>query len=214
MLRGYTPAEKTFGMSMARAMDGAGLQADVTQSNMAVSHQFTAPIPPTEFGGIVITFAVVRPDETLVAQPHPILSAEWGAINFVADEAAIDPVPVTIRELDADCDQVDEETTALYIGNNHLKKFYLNYGFNRNLDPTTVEAKTAIWQLEVPMSVTPRSILYPEDLEHYPFADQQAEICTYTVNSTALIQTNLIFGPTPVEELEAIEAEDVFEDAE
>lgn len=204
--------EVTFGTALDRAMDGANLGK--LQTNHVVEMEFAVPVPRTEFGGIVITFAVVKPDETLGSQPHPILSAEWGKRNYVADELAIDPVPVTVRELNSDCDQADEETVALYVGNNHLQKMYVNYGFNRHLDPTTVENKTALWQLEVPMSVTPESVLYPEDLDHYPFADQEAEICTYTINSYARVDTPLIFGPTPVEELAAIETEDVFEDAE
>lgn len=202
---------KTFNASTIRAMDGASL--DQTQTNMVVRHDFTAPIPASEFGGILITFAAVKPDETLASQPHPILSKGWKAQNFAADELAIDPVPVRIRELDADCDPADENTIALYVGNNGLRRTYVNYGFNRHLDPTTVEAKTAIWQLEVPMSVTPESVLYPNDLGHYPFADQQAEVCTYTVTSLAVINTPTIYGPTPVEELPAIETDDVFNDA-
>ncbi len=203
--------QHTFSMSLQRAMDGANL--DTTQSNLVASIEFTAPIPATEFGGIVVTFAVVKPDEALANQPHPILSAPWGARNYVADEMAVDPVPVTIRELDSECSQVDEDTIALYVGNNHLLKTYVNYGFSRNLDTSTVAAKTAIWQLEVPMSVTPQSVLYPDDLDHYPFADQTAEVCSYTCSSMALVNTPIIFGPTPVEELAAIETEDVFEDA-
>lgn len=202
--------EVKFGTSMIRAMDGASL--DVTQTNTMAQHSFTVPVPPTEFGGIVITFCAVKPDETLAHQPHPILSQEWGARNYIADEMAIDPVPVTIRELYADCDVGDEETIALYVGNNHLQKMYVNYGFNRHLDTTTVEAKTAIWQIEVPMSVTPESVIYPEDLDHYPFADQTAEVCTYNIQSQVRVSTPVIFGPTPVEELAAIESENIFED--
>lgn len=203
--------EQTFGTTMVRASDGANL--DMTQTNSVQMLEFTVPVPPTEFGGVVVTFAAVKPDETLASQPHPILSAEWGARNYIADELAIDPVPVTIRDLHADCETADEETVALYVGNNHLQRNYVNYGFNRHLDASTVEAKTAIWQLEVPMSVTPQSVIYPQELEHYPFADQEAEVCTYTVQSNARIDTPVIFGPTPVEELATIETADIFEDA-
>ena len=203
--------EHDFSMGIKSATDGANL--DKEQSNLLTSHEFTVPIPATEFGGILITFAVVKPDEALASQPHPILSQEWGAINYVADELAIDPVPVTIRELYADCAQADEETIALYVGNNHLKKTYVNYGFNRHLDINDVAEKTALWQLEVPMSVTPETVIYPETLSHYPFVDQTAEVCTYTVSSNARINTPTIFGPTPVEELAQIETDDIFEDA-
>lgn len=203
-------SQKMFGQQFRRATDGANL--DVAQSDMMQTIDFTVPIPPTELGGVVITFAAIKPDETLASQPHPYLSDVWGAQNFVSDEMARDPVPVTIRELDSDCLQADEETRALYVGYNGLKKAYISYGFNRHLDPTTVEAKTAIWQLEVPMSVTPESVLYPEELEHYPFADQLAEVCTYQVMSQATINTPTVFGPTPVEELAQIETDNLFGD--
>jgi hypothetical protein len=200
----------TFGNSMVRAMDGASL--DKTQSNMITQHSFTAPIPKTEFGGILITFVSVKPDEVIASQPHPILSHGWWAHNHIADEMAIDPVPVLVRDLDSDCLQAQETNVVCYVGNNHMMKTYLNYGLNRQLDPTTVENKTAIWQLEVPMSVTPESVLYPENLGHYPFADQNAEVCTYVVNSLAVINTPIVFGPTPVENLAALDTKDVFED--
>ncbi|MBL4807284.1 MAG: hypothetical protein JKY31_08345 [Rhodobacteraceae bacterium] len=202
---------KVFGMQLRRATDGANL--DTSQSDLGAQIRFTVPVPATELGGVVVTFAVLKPDETLASQPHPILAQEWGKVNFVADELALDPVKVTIRELDADCDVGDEGSVALYVGYNGLKRSYTNYGFSRNTDLNTVASKTALWQLEVPMSVTPESVLYPEDLEHYPFADQEAEVCTYIVESFVTVRTPTIFGPTPLEELAAIETEDVFQDA-
>ncbi len=204
--------QQVFGMGIRHATDGASL--DTSQTDLVTSFSLTVPVPATELGGLVITMACVKPDEAISSQPHPILSKPWGLRNHAADELAIDPVPVTIRELNADCDVGDEETVALYIGNNGLLKNYVNYGLGRNLDPTTVENQTAIWQLDVPMSVTPQSVLYPDDLDHYPFQDQLAEVCTYTIASRAVINTPTIMGPTPVEELAAIETENVFEDAE
>lgn len=202
---------KTFGQIYRQATDGANL--DVAQSDMVQEISFTVPVAPTELGGVVITFASVKPDETLASQPHPFLSEEWGAINYLSDELARDPEAVTIRQLNSDCASGDEGTTALYIGHNHLKKSYVAYGFNRHLDTTTVASKTALWQLEVPMSVTPETVLYPETLSHYPFADQTAEICTYTINSVQTVRTPLVFGPTPVEELAQIETDNLFQDA-
>ena len=200
----------TFGLNEIRAMDGANL--DVTQTNGMAKIDFSVVVPRTEFGGVMVTLLTIRPDETLANQPHPFLSEEWGAINYVADEMAIDPVPVTVRELYADCDQVDEDTIACYIGNNGLKKRYAAYGFHRGVDKTTVENKTAVWQIEVPLSVTPESILYPYNLDHYPFSDQLAPAATYTVRADALVSTPMIFGPTPVEELAAIEDLDIFDE--
>lgn len=205
---------KVFGRTIVPATDTTGVQDDVMRSDMMQMLSFNVPIPRTELGGIIITFACLKPDETISSQPCPFLSDVWGAENFVADELALDPVPVTIRELDSDCLSAQETTVALYTGLNQLKATYVHYGLNRHLDPETVENKTAVWQLEVPLSVTPDTILYPEDLEHYPFADQAAEVCTYVVSSNVVMQTPMIIGPTPVEELAVIDEADIFEESE
>lgn len=194
------------------ASDGASL--DVMQTELNGIMNFSIVVPPTEFGGIVYTFVSVKPDETIQSQPHPILSDNWYGRNYVADELAIDPVPVTIRELDADCTSEQEGTRVFYTGNNHMLKRYVNYGFTRQTDASTVASQTAIWTMQIPYSVTPDSVIYPESLDHYPFKDQNAEVVQYNLRSVANIATPIIFGPTPIEELAAIETNDIFEDAE
>ena len=200
-----------FQRNIVGAMDTAGVNAETMRSDFLMQMQFTVPIPKTELGGIVITFLVLKPDETLASQPHPILSDVWAADNFVADELALDPVPVTGRDLDSGIATALESTVMLYTGHNALKQAYMHYGFTRNTNLTTVAAKTAIWQLAVPLSVTPSSVLYPETLSHYPFADQNAEVCTYTIASMATIETPMIFGPTPVENIAQINTSDLFD---
>jgi hypothetical protein len=194
----------------AEAVDGTSLLADVARSKLMAQIGFDAVIPKTELGGIVITFVSVKPDEVLDAQPHPILSDNWGLINHIADELKIDPVPVTMRELDADVATVNETTVAMYTGYNQLKRLYINYGLNRHLDPLTIEDKTALWQYAIPPSVTPENILYPDSLDHAPFADTLAEVARYQVMSTAAITTPLRFGPTPLEEVAIVETEELF----
>lgn len=203
--RGY------FGRSFQRATDTAGVEDAVMRSDHVLQLSITVPVPKTELGGCIVTFACLKPDEVLASQPHPLLTEPWGLENFVADELALDPVPVTLRELDSDCGAANENTVAMYTGLNQLKMAYVSYGFTRQVDPLTVENKTAVWQLEIPMSVTPDNILYPEELEHYPFADQLAEVCTYSLTSTLSCPTPLIVGPTPVEELAVIGDENLFE---
>jgi hypothetical protein len=185
---------------------------DETRTYAANSIGFTVPVPATEFGGVVVTMMVVKPDEVLDSQPNPMFTEAWEQDNYVADEMAVDPVPVTIRELYADCDVGDEDTVALYVGNHGLKRYYKHYGWNRAVDPLDVEGETSIWQLEVPMSVTPENVNYPNPLPQTPFADTTAEVCLYGLQSAITVQTPLIFGPSPIEELAAIEDQDVFED--
>lgn len=202
-----------FGQQMAVATDTTGVNTDVMRSDMLARISFTVPVPASELGGVVVTFACVKPDETIASQPHPFLADVWGATNYVSDEMLRDPVPVTIREINAECATGDENTIAFYTGHNELKRGYVNYGFNRHIDLETVANKTAIWQLEVPMSVGPQSVLYPANLAHYPFSDETAEVCTYTISSVQTVNTPIIFGPTPVEELAIIETANVFGDA-
>lgn len=201
-----------FGRQIVPATDTTGVEDDVMRSDMMLQLSFNVPVPKTELGGIVITFACLKPDETIQSQPHPILSDVWGAENFVADELALDPVAVTMRELDSDVTSGSEATVSCYTGLNQLKATYVSYGLSRQLDPATVENKTALWQLKVPLSVTPSTILYPDTLDHYPFADALAEVCTYTITSNVVLQTPMIIGPTPVETLAIIGAEDIFDE--
>lgn len=203
---------QTFQPNIVPAMDSAGVTADTMRSDMMQTIEFMVPVPKTELGGIVITFLTVKPDESLASQPHPFLADSWVADNYVADEMELDPVAVTIRELDSDCLQASENTVAMYTGFQALKQTYVHYGFNRHLNPALVASKTAIWQLQIPLSLTPESIIYPETLSHYPFADQNAEVATYSIQSNMVLQTPMIFGPTPVEELAVIETGDVFDE--
>jgi hypothetical protein len=203
--------EITLAGSVQRATDGANLGLERTYPGNSL--EFTVPVPATEFGGVVVTLMVTRPDEVLSSQPHPFLTETWTQDNFAADELVIDPVPITIRELDSDCDTGDEDTVAIYGGNHGLKKFYRQYGWNRHLDTNDVDAETAIWQLEVPMSVTPENVNYPDPLPQTPFADTTAETTTYAIKSAFAVRTPQIFGPTPIEELAEIEDADIFEDA-
>lgn len=199
-----------FGQQYKEATDAVGMETEVAQSRMAQRMSFSVPVPRTELGGIVITFMTVKPDEVIYQQPHPFLSQPWALENQVADSLLLDPVPVMGRDLQADVPQANESTVVFYTGLNELKRVYLNYGFNRALDPTTVEAKTALWQIEVPASVSPENIIYPDDIDHYPFLDQEAEVCTYMLRSEATVKTPIVFGPSPVETVAIIESENIF----
>lgn len=203
---------QVFGKDIVPAMDSAGVAAETMRSDMKLMLQFQVPVPKTELGGVIYIFASVKPDETLKSQPHPIATRAWGLRNFVADELALDPVAVKGNQLYSDIATGSENTVYLYTGNNALLANYVTYGLSRRLDPATVANKTAVWQLEVPMSVTPQSVIYPAELNQYPFADQAAEVVTATTTHALVLQTPIVFGPTPVEELAIIETADIFED--
>ncbi len=215
---GKTPillAEKRqiFGRDIAAATDSAGVANDVMRSDMAIRLQMTVAVPKTELGGLIFTFLVVRPDETFQNQPDPILSDHWGVDNFIADEMALDPVRVLMRELDSEVALANETAVALYTGLNALHAAYVTYGLTRNMNPAEVDNKNALWQIKLPMSVTPDNILYPADLDHYPFADQQAQVCRYNIVSQATMPTPMIMGPSPVETLAVINSENLFEES-
>lgn len=204
----------TIGADLEMATDSAGVNDEVMRSDLAGQISITVPVPKTELGYMVVTLVSVRPDETLQSQPHPFLNDPWELDNFVADELQLDPVSVSVRDLYADCLTADEGTVVMWTGLNALKQNYQSYGFNRNVDPNAVEAKTAIWQVGVPLSVTPASISYPDDISHYPFADNAplSQPITYSVVHSLALQTPMVVGPTPVEELAVIEDDDIFDE--
>lgn len=181
--------------------DTVGVQQDIVVSDMSASLAITFPVPRSELGCIVYTFVSLKPEETLGQMPHPILTEPWGPIKMIDEAQLLDPVPVLGRELDSQISLANETVPFMYTGHNALKKAYFQYGLGRRLDPTTVENKTAIWQYKVPLSVTPSSILYPETLSQFPFANHAGEIATTYIRSSAIIRTPMIEGPTPVEAL-------------
>lgn len=207
-------SEVIFGQDMLKAMDGAGIEAEVTQTRLAQQMRFTVPVPRTELGGVVVTFLVVKPDEVLLEQPHPVLSKPWIFDNLVSEELQNDPVPVLAREVQAGVDQAAEANVVFYTGYNELRRTYVNYGWNRLVDPSTVDAKNAMWLYEVPASVTPENIIYPDDIDHYPFLDQDAEIARYQITSILQGMSPIFIGPSPVEEVAIIETEDLFGSAD
>ena len=205
--------EAVFGQTAVRATDTSGVLGETMRTDGALSLGYDVPVPSTELGGFVVTFAYVRPDETMSSMPHPILSDVWTVDNLAADQLKLDPVPVTYRDLDYEVDTTAESTVACYTGLNALKRQYQHYGVSRALDPATLENKTALWQVEIPLSVTPDNILYPE-LPLDLFVDQSGYVATYVVTTNAGIRTPTVFGPSPVETLDIISDENLFDEAQ
>jgi hypothetical protein len=204
--------EFTFGGQVKEAMDGANLEKYDT--NLQGGLDVSLPVPATELGGVLVTMVAVKPDEVMLSRPDPDFTDEWTLNNFVADEQKKwDPQPVTVRQMYSDCLQADETNIAFYEGLNHHKKTFIDYGFSRDIDTNEVANKSAVWQVEIPVSVTPDNVLYPTNLDHYPFRDSAGDVVHCNVMSNATIATNMIFGATPVEELAQIETDNIFEDA-
>lgn len=195
-----------FGLDIRQATDTAGVQSDSLMSKGLQQISFTAVVPRSEIGGILVTIASVKPDETVKDQPHPILSKPWVVQNRIDDETKLDPVPALMRDVDSEVATGSETTVAFYTGLNEFKRMYSNYGFTRNTNPVSVEDKTAIWQVKIPASVTPGNVVYPV-IDQYPFLDQNAEICRCRIQSLAAVATPTVFGPTPVEEIDVVAAE-------
>lgn len=192
------------------AMDAQGLQDEVTMSYLMQSVDFSIPVPATELGGVIVTLIQVTPDEIIDSQPHPILSEDWGYINHAAEQLKLEPESVILRDMYSDITMPDDETNlCFYVGHNELKRNYLDYGFNRQVDPETVEAKTVMWQFAIPSGVTPSNILYPEEFPQYPFADHFAEVITYDITSKMIFATPMFFGPSPVEKLDIVTDENL-----
>lgn len=204
--------DENFGLPYQTAADGSGMVDEVELTKPFHTRRIAFPVPRTDLGGVAITFIAVKPDEVIERQPHPIFTKSWTIRNQAADQLKLDPVPVLMREVSADCPQASETTVAFYTGHNELLKRYVNYGWNRTVDPETVESKNAIWQYAIPISATPESILYPEELETYPWVDQHGDVVTYSVTTNVALQTPIVFGPTPIEEIDIINDEDIYEE--
>lgn len=198
------------GKQIVGAMDTAGVTNETRRSDAGGKVSWSVPVPRTELGGMVVTIAMLKPDETLGTQPHPILSEPWGLDNFALDELKIDPVPVTMRQLNSDIASGSETTVAFYAGLHGLMRSYATYGPSRALNPLTVEDKSSIWQILVPASVTPQNVWYPADIDHGIFADTNAEVATCVISSAATFQTPIVFGPTPVETYSFVASRDIF----
>lgn len=191
-------------------MDGAGL--DVRQTSMDTVVEFTVPVLRNEFGGCVITFLQVKPEEVIEDQPHPILTDDWRVPNFAAQSLAIEPVPVTFSDLTVSPDPGTEDTVAFWVAPEGFPTQYMRYGWDRGVDPETVDHRNAVWQYAIPLSVAPDNIIYPENLDHYPFALNGPEdpAFSYTTLSTTSIGSPWIVGPSPIEEMEIIEDAELF----
>lgn len=193
------------GAGVKSGMDGPSL--DVMQTNTDAEMSFTRVVPRSEFGGIVITFLSIKPEEVVSGQPHPGFSKEWGVINLAADDLRIDPEPVIRRQLDSSVPTVNENDVMFWVGPNHFEREYDRYDWSRDVDVLTVDHKSARWRYQIPIGVNPGNIVYPPDIDHYPFQlnGPTDPACMYIIKSVAEIGSPLKLGPTPVEDMQFID---------
>lgn len=213
-----------FGRSIVSATDTSGVNNEVIRSDGVLRLSFSVPVPKTELGYYVITFAVMKPDETLGTQPHPYLSNVLKATNFAAEQLrTLDPVPVYMRDLDTFVPTADETRRAFYTGLNEVKRNYVSYGLSRLMPANTVDSRTAVWQYKLPLSQyaagglteaeVSESILYPAVLDHYPFTlnGPTDHAVTYGVVSSLSVMSPLVVGASPVETLKVLDTENLLE---
>ena len=202
--------EIALGDAVRRATDATGLQDEVRVSELGQLIEFSVPVPRTELGGIVVTFAQVRPDEVIAQQPHTIFTSDWTMPSQPAEMMKVDPEPVLRRDLFADTTAAAQETEVMfYAGHNALKRHYTNVGYTRQVVKTDVEAQTVMWQYAIPAGVNPSNIFYPNNFPQYPWGDNTAEVITYRVVSQAVIETDIFFGPDPVETVAIIDSKNL-----
>ena len=157
-----------------------------------------------------MTFTYVKPDEVLEDQPDPDWSEVWMGQNFLEDQLKIDPVGVTAAQLSMSVDMADEDTIVMYTGYNRLKRHYATAGWSLSTDLDAVAEKSGLWQIAIPPSVTPENIVYPTDIDHYPFADQLGHATTVWANTQLTVKTPMVFGPSPVETVGIVENGDIY----
>lgn len=202
------------GAGVKSGMDGPSL--DVMQTNTDAEMSFSRVIPRSEFGGIVITFLSIKPEEVVSGQPHPGFSKEWGVTNLASDDLRIDPEPVIRRQLDSSVPTANENDVMFWVGPNHFEREYDRYDWSRDVNVSTVDHKSARWRYQIPIGVNPGNIVYPNDIDHYPFQlnGPSDPACMYIIKSVAEIGSPLKLGPTPVEDMQFVDEFSLVDPAE
>lgn len=183
-----------------RPMDGASIN-DVS-GNFALNTSFATMVPRSELGGQLVTLVMVKPLETLVAQPDPHQTKPWQLVNRVHDETELDEKLLTRRHLESDVPAVDEDQPVFWVGHNALEHAYSTHGPNGYEIPGT-QLRSSMWTYPIPVSVSPENISYPASgVDMYPFHNWNGAHAEYYVKQVAAISTSLAKGPNPVERIQ------------
>lgn len=193
--------QQTFELTAAhqRPTDGASIN-DVS-AHFELNTSFATLVPRSELGGVAVTLVAIKPVETMVAQPDPVLTENWQVVNIIQDETMLDEQILKRSDLESDLAAADEDTQVFWVGHNQLKHDYHTQGANAQ-QIAGVEMKSSMWTYEIPTSVTPENVSYPADgISMYPFFNWNGAHAEYTISQQALISTGLAKGPNPVEKI-------------
>lgn len=183
-----------------RPTDGASIN-DVS-AHFELNEQFATLVPRAELGGQLVTLVSILPVETMQKQPDPAQTEAWELVNRIHDETELDETLLTRADLETEVADVDEDTPAFWVGHNSLKHAYATQGVN-DQQVLGVEMKSSMWTYEVPTSVTPENISYPDSgIDMYAFFNWNGAHAEYTIDQRAAITTSLAKGPNPVERIQ------------
>jgi hypothetical protein len=158
-------------------------------------------VPRSELGGQLVTLVMVKPLETLSKQPDPAQTEAWQLVNRVHDETELDEQLLKRSDLESDLAAQDEDQDAFWVGHNSIKHNYATQGPNAQ-QTAAVEMQSSMWVYEIPTSVTPSNVNYPETIDMYPFFNWNGAHAEYTISQVAAISTSLAKGPNPVERIQ------------
>lgn len=183
-----------------RPTDGASIN-DVS-AHFALNTRFSTVVPRSELGGQLVTIAMVKPLETLDAQPDPAQTEVWQLVNRIHDETELDEKLLTRADLESGVAQPDEDTPVFWVGHNSEKHEYSTKGPNAQQTHAT-EQNSTMWIYKIPTSVTPENINYPAGgIGMYPFFNWSGGHAEYTIDQVAAISTSLAKGPNPIEKIQ------------
>lgn len=158
-------------------------------------------VPRSELGGQLVTLVMVKPLETLSKQPDPAQTEAWELVNRVHDETELDEQLLKRNDLESDLIAADEDQDAFWVGHNSIKHNYATQGPNAQ-QTASVEMQSSMWIYEIPTSVTPANVNYPDTIQMYPFWNWNGAHAEYTISQVAAISTSLAKGPNPVERIQ------------
>lgn len=208
-------AEKQMNVFKQRPMDGPSMGEVKSFISAEVAH--AVMVPKTEFGGVVYTFVTVCPEERMAAQPHPIGTRGLGTFNFEADAMVEDPERIVVRQLDNNADDAVIDKDAMWVGHNHLYRNYTSSGFRQDIDVTTLDAQSVVFEYDIPTSVGPDNVMYSlNEVNAYAFnggltgADALNDLVDYRIEAQFIAATPIVYGPSPIEKIDAIEDYNIF----